>query len=72
LSTLNILTHVIPKYSAIKFVHLIGKTKNKYPQSIGLNGNELFALSIPNMVIIFNNDRINTNSEPENNLLALE
>jgi hypothetical protein len=60
LSTLNILTHIIPKHSPIKFINLIGKTKNKYPQSILLNGNWLYALSIPNMVIKFNTDHTNS------------
>jgi hypothetical protein len=54
LSATNILTHIIPKDSAISFIQQIGNTKNKYPQAIGINGNNMFGLATPNMVIAFN------------------
>jgi len=56
LSATNVLTHVLAKDSGITFIQQIGKTKNKYPHSIGINGGNIFALSIPNMVIKFDND----------------
>lgn len=56
LSATNVLTHIIPKDSMITFIQQIGNTKNKHPHSIGINGNNIFALAVPNMVIKFDND----------------
>ena len=56
LSTINMLTHVIPKQSAITFLQEIGGTKTKYPHSIGIHGKNIFALSLPNLVLKFDYD----------------
>lgn len=55
----------------ITFIQQIGSTQNKYPHSIGINGRNIFALSIPNMVIKFDNDNRKYKSGGEDYSLQL-
>lgn len=66
LNTANVLTHVLKKESPITFIQQIGGGNNKYQNSIGMNGQNVFALSIPNLVIKFDYD-IKTESRVNRN-----